>query len=103
MAFRVNILPEASEDLEQLYSRVVEAAPLHGADWFNGLEGAIFSLRQNPLRCPMAYDIPLAEGTVRRLLYGKKPNTYCIYYQVIGQTVEILHVRHGARMPLWNE
>src|SRR5438046_1739725 len=52
MAFRVKVLPRARQDLETIYRRNIQEAPLRAAEWFNRLESAISSLRDFPERCP---------------------------------------------------
>jgi plasmid stabilization system protein ParE len=98
MEFRIRLLPEAAEDVEKLYWRAVEASPLRGQEWYNGLIAALYSLNNNPRRCPIVSDPALSERQVRHLLYGNKPHVYRIVFRVLDehQTVEILHIRHGA-------
>ena len=98
MVFSVRLLPEAAEDAEKLYWRAVEAAPVRGQEWYNGLIAALYSLGSNPRRCPIVSDPVLREHQVRHLLYGKKPDVYRILFHVLEehQVVEVLHIRHGA-------
>jgi len=37
---------------------------------------------------------------VRKLLYGKRPHVYRILFTIENETVTILHIRHGRRLPL---
>jgi plasmid stabilization system protein ParE len=97
MAFRVEVLPRAKADLESIWLWLAERAPSRGADWFNGLERAIYSLSESPDRCPLARSLSTASGPVRQLLYGRYPHVYKIYFHVVGDTVEVMHIRHGAR------
>ena len=97
MAFRVRILPRAKHDLETIYRRVIQESPLQGSDWYNGLQRSIYSLQDLPERCPVASKLSTQTDLVRRLLYGTYPHVYKVYYHVIGNTVEIMHIRHGAR------
>ena len=97
MAFRVKFLPRAKHDLETIYRRVTEEAPLQGAAWFNGFECSINSLHRLPERCPVAARLSTQSDIVRRLHYGRYPHVYTVYYHLVGQTVEIMHIRHGAR------
>ena len=41
----------------------------------------------------------LAED-IRQLLYARRRSRYRILFRIRGDTVEIVHVRHGARQPL---
>ena len=65
--------------------------------WFNGLIDAINSLELYPLRCPIAPESDEFEEQIRQLLYGKRGRAYRILFTVAGETVRVLHVRHGAR------
>jgi toxin ParE1/3/4 len=97
MAFRVRLLPRAKHDLEMIYRRVIQESPLQGTNWFNGLQRAIYSLQDLPERCPVAPKLCTETDIVRRLLYGNPPHVYKVYYHLISNTVEIMHIRHGAR------
>jgi len=97
MAYRVRLLPRAESDLHGLFQYLIENAPWQGAEWFNGLEEAIRSLRDYPERCRVVSGISTAAHPVRQLLYGNKPHVYKVYFHILGETVEILHIRHGAR------
>ncbi|MGD0414539.1 MAG: hypothetical protein ABSA80_04235 [Terriglobales bacterium] len=37
---------------------------------------------------------------VRHLLYGLAPHVYRILFTIEGETVHVLHIRHGRRQPL---
>jgi plasmid stabilization system protein ParE len=64
------------------------------------LQGAIASLAEFPKRCPLAPENSAFPFEVRQLLYGKKPHTYRILFTIEGQTVYVLHIRHGRRAAL---
>ena len=98
MEFHVRLTPEAADDAEKLYWRIIEEAPLRGQEWYNGLIAAIDSLNTHPQRCPMAPDPVLRSFQVRYLLYGRRPHVYRILYRVLDEheIVEVLHIRHGA-------
>jgi hypothetical protein len=34
---------------------------------------------------------------VRQFLFGRRRNRYRVYFTVVGETVKIVHIRHGAR------
>ena len=97
MAFRVELLPRAKADLESIWLWLSARAPVRSSDWFNGLETAIYSLREFPDRCPIARSLSTASDPVRQLLYGRYPHVYKIYFHLVGDAVEVMHVRHGAR------
>jgi len=97
MAFRVELLPRANQDIETITLWLLERSQLRGPAWLNGLEQAIYSLRESPDRCPIARALSMPSDTVRQLLYGRYPHVYKIYYHVAGNVVETMHIRHGAR------
>jgi plasmid stabilization system protein ParE len=97
MASRVKYLPRAKQDLETIYRGIVQETPLQGLEWFNGLEKSINSLANLSERCPVVPRLSTASDIVRQFLYGNYPHLYKVYYHVAGQTVEIMHIRHGAR------
>jgi len=97
MTYRVRLTPQAEADIEHIYRWILSEAPVRGAEWFNGLVEAIGSLSRNPERCALAPQSPLFEEPVRQLVYGKRGGRYRILFAVRGETIEVLHVRHGAR------
>jgi toxin ParE1/3/4 len=82
-------------DLESIYGNIDAGNSHAAAQWFNGLEDAIFSLDRLPDR-----GVRTAEDhNLRQLLYGNKPHIYRIIYEIDRSRtrVLILHIRHGAR------
>ena len=97
MAFRVEFRPRAEHDLEALFRRLVQEAPLRGPRWINRLEDAVYSLREMPERCPIVRQFSRPAVAVRQLLYGRYPHVYKVYFMVAVNTVSILHIRHAMR------
>lgn len=97
MAFAVRLAPRAVGDAERIYRRVVQAAPLAGQRWYNRLIESLHSLAELPERCEVVERLTTTNRTVRKLLFGRKPHTYRIYFDIVENTVWILHIRHGAR------
>jgi toxin ParE1/3/4 len=97
MASLVRISGRAERDLAAIYLAINAENSDAAFRWFNGLERALFTLEENPTRCPVTPENP----QYRHLLYGNKPHVYRVIYRVLepGQDVEILHIRHGARQP----
>jgi plasmid stabilization system protein ParE len=90
-------MPRAADDAERIYRRVVQDARLQGQEWYNRLIGTLYSLETFPDRCEAIEGLTGQMGIVRRLLYGRKPHTYHIYFDIVGSTVRILHIRRGTR------
>jgi len=97
MAYRVELRPRAEQDLETLFRWLVQQAPLRGPQWVARLEEAIDSLREMPERCPIVWEFSQPTITVRKLLFGRYPHVYKIYFTIESNTVSVLHIRHGAR------
>ena len=98
MKYRVRLSERALRDLEEIYVRIEGASSNQAHAWFNGIEAAIYSLERFPNRGAPAPE----KRNVHHLLYGRKPDVYRILYVIDGKarTVEVLHIRHGARKPL---
>ena len=97
MAFSVRLMLRASEDAERIYGRVSKEAPLKGQEWYNRLVETLYSLERFPERGRVIESLSTPANTIRQLLYGRRPHSYRIYFDVVAATVRILHIRHGAR------
>jgi plasmid stabilization system protein ParE len=101
MTFRVEISADAERDAEAILEWLLsEQAGETGIRWFLELERAIKSLESFPERCALAPENQRFPFEVRQLLYGRKPHVYRILFAVEGETVQVLHVRHGRRQAL---
>jgi plasmid stabilization system protein ParE len=97
MEYLVRLTDRALRDMQAIYDRIQAQSSAHAHAWFNGLADAIDSLARHPER-----SAPTPESKkLRHLLYGPKPDTYRIIYAVDkrSHTVDILHIRHGRRLP----
>jgi plasmid stabilization system protein ParE len=101
MVFRVEITAEAEQDGAALLDWLLKQhAGETGIRWFLALEDAIATLSKFPERCQLAPENSRFPFEVRQLLYGRKPHTYRILFTIEGDTVYVLHIRHGRRQPL---
>jgi plasmid stabilization system protein ParE len=101
MAFRVETSAQAESDANAILEWLLsEHAGETGIRWFLALDDAIASLAAFPERCPLAPESARFPFEVRQLLYGRKPHAYRILFTIEGDTVRILHIRHGRRRPL---
>jgi plasmid stabilization system protein ParE len=96
MRYEVVVTASAQRELEQAYSWLLAQTPQHAPLWYNGALDALFSLEQNPTRCPIVPESDAA-GEMRQLLYGSKAHVYRILFSVRGEKVVILHIIHAAR------
>jgi plasmid stabilization system protein ParE len=98
MVFRVEISAEAETDADGILEWLIsQHAGETGIRWFVALEEALASLATFPERCALAPETLPFPFEVRQLLYGHKPHVYRILFSIEGQTVNVLHIRHGRR------
>ncbi len=101
MTFRVKTTAAAEQDADAILEWLLsEGAGETGIRWFVALQEAIESLAEFPARCSLAPENGVFPFEVRHLLYGQKPNVYRILFTIEGETVYVLHIRHGRRQPL---
>src|ERR1700692_1850999 len=101
MTFRVEVSAQAESDAEAILDWLLsQHAGETGIRWFLALEDAIASLSTFPERCPLAPEDARFPFQVRQLLYGRKPHVYRILFTLEGETVHVLHIRHGRRKPV---
>jgi toxin ParE1/3/4 len=79
MAFRVELTKTSLANLESIYESIHAESSEQAFRWFNGLERAILSLRENSDGGSRAPE----NGAFRQLLYGRKPNFYRISIRCI--------------------
>ncbi len=96
MTHKVEITAQAKSEVDAAYGWIRAEAPVRAAAWRQGLLDVAQTLERFPNRCPLAPESETLAQPIRQLLYG----AYRILYMVEGDTVYVLHVRHGAREPL---
>lgn len=97
--YTIHIQPEAESNMEEAYQWLLEKAPAYATDWFNNLVAEFRRLEVHPEKFPLAPEnrFGLFDREVRQMFYGKGFWKYRILFFVEGQTVQVVHVRHGAR------
>lgn len=76
MAFRVEIEPQAFDDLDQMADWIKAGSSFEIAQkWFNGMIAAIATLREMPARCSLAPEAEELGHEVRLLLHGRRHRT----------------------------
>lgn len=79
---------------------IFKQAPRAGDDWLDRAERAVDSLGHHPERCPLAPESRSLGKPIRQLLFGTgNRGTYRLLFVVEEQSVYVLHVRHGSRLP----
>ncbi len=98
MPHAVRITATALAEIEEALAWLVKRSPLAAARWHARLLAAIRSLDTHPNHCGLAPENEWWDGgELRQLLYGKRHNTDRVLFEVRGETVYVLRVRHGAR------
>ncbi len=103
MRYQVEVTDQAAAEAEEAYLWILDRSPSGASRWWNGLEAAILSLEEMPVRCPLAPEDEEFEEEIRELLYGTRQHRYRILFTIREQTVVVLHIRHGAREHLQRE
>ena len=102
MKYRVIVTPDAEKDLRQVCRYIrSHGAPEAARLWMTGVRKRIKTLATHPERAPLAPERTSFEEPIREPFYGSgNRGTYRILFVIIGNTVFVLHVRHGSRRPL---
>jgi plasmid stabilization system protein ParE len=103
MTYRVIIQPNAEAELDAAYRYRHARAPQAAVQWFVGIVEAINSLERFPMRCPLAPENGHFAEEIRQLLYGARRDVFRILFTIQGDTVHVLHIRHGAQQYLHEE
>jgi plasmid stabilization system protein ParE len=99
--YRVIIAPDAEADLRSASSYIRRDSLRASRAWLKGLRQRIRTLTQYPERCNLAPESASFDEPIRELFYGSRNRgTYRILFVVLDRTVFVLHIRHGAMLPL---
>jgi plasmid stabilization system protein ParE len=98
MPHSVQITRRALAEIDRALEWLSERSPAAAAGWHRRLLEAINSLENHPERCPLAPESEwYAGGELRQLLHGRRQGVYRILFEVRGNIVFILRVRHSAQ------
>jgi plasmid stabilization system protein ParE len=97
MAHSVHITARALREIDEALEWLSERSRTAAARWYEQLLEAVRSLENNPERCGLAPESEWYPGKLRQLLHGKRRGVYRILFEVRGNTVYILRVRHSAQ------
>ena len=103
MKYRVEISPKALAEVEAAHRWLSARSPEAAERWQAALLKAIDTLEKLPERCPRAPESGFLNAEIRQLLHGKQRGVYRILFEIRGETVRVLRVRHGARRFLDDE
>ncbi len=89
---KVHYRSRALFDLEEIFQYINQRSPGGARNVIGAIHDAIAQIAEHPLSTERTSHPGIHVKVVRRYPYK-------IFYQVRGDHVEILHVRHGARRP----
>lgn len=92
----VIITPNAADDLTSSWNYLRGRNQSAADEWLAGIRDTILALGMMPEAHPIAQETRDFDLPIRRALYGKATR-WRIYYTVIDDAVQVLHVRHGRR------
>jgi plasmid stabilization system protein ParE len=97
MSFQITIARSAARDIRNLYDRMAARSRTAADRWRDRILAAVETLADHPERCPESPEAEWYGPGLRELYSGKRRNTYRILFEVRGDTVHVLHVRHGRQ------
>lgn len=101
MSYRVVLTPRAKQNLRTIHAYIFKQSPRAADDRLDRAERAVESLGHHPERCSLASESLSFGKPIRQLLFGTgNRGTYRLLFLVIHQSVYLLHIRHGSRLPL---
>jgi len=100
MIYTINVTHSAELEAEQAFQWLQKRTSTYSIQWFNGLLDTLQSLDHLPNRCSIAPESKHFHEKIYQLRYGKRPHVYRVLFVIRENNVYILHIRHGARLPL---
>ena len=97
MKYRVEVTETAWAEVEEAYDWLAKQSPKAALRWRSALLHAVDSLETMPHRCHLAPESKTWKREIRELLHGKRRGIYRILFEIRGDIVYVLRVRHGAR------
>lgn len=98
MSYRVHVTDKALADVDSVLLWLqTKGAVAASQRWYSASWRAIDALETQAERCSLAAEAKDVGREVRELLFGKRRGTYRILFEVRGQNVFILRIRHSAR------
>jgi toxin ParE1/3/4 len=97
MPYVVQITDRALADVDEAIAWIAQSAPQAAANWHSRLLAKVQKLENTPESCPLAEEAAELGIELREMLFGKRSGVWRILFTVGRDTVNVLHVRHGAR------
>src|SRR5262249_37628457 len=97
MAHSVHLTARALREIDGALEWLAQRSPTAAAPRPAHPPAAGRSMEDNPARCGLAPESEWFPGEIRQLLHGKRRGVYRILFEIRGDTVYILRVRHSAQ------
>src|SRR5256885_1446168 len=97
MTYRVVITTRAKQDLRNAYLWAVERAPHTAALWLERFEAELQTLANFPERFQFAAENAFVNTEIRQLIFGRRQSAYRALFTIVGDDVQVLHIRRAAR------
>ncbi len=97
MTYQVHITPMALAEVAEAFAWRSQYSAAAAERWRRALLEAADSLAENPEGCALAAEADWYPGELRQLLHGKKRSMYRILFEIRGDVVYVLRVRHSAQ------
>jgi plasmid stabilization system protein ParE len=94
--YRVELTEPAKLEIAEAEDWIGAESTAAADRWIEALYDALDGLKTMPARCPLAPENKNHAEEIRQLIYGR----YRVLFTIFPGRVLILHVRHGARLPL---
>lgn len=100
MTFAVRFTQAAERDIVAVIDWYASQSTTAAEKWLSGLGHATRSLERLPERCGLAPDHAFFRRAVREHVFGSRSGRYRLLFEIRGDTVIVLRVRHAAQSPL---
>ncbi len=97
MAYSVHITARALREIDEALAWLSKRSVAAARRWHDKLLATVRSLESNPARCGLAPESEWYPGELRQLLHGRKGGVYRILFEIRGNIVYVLRVRHSAQ------
>jgi toxin ParE1/3/4 len=94
--YTIVVTPNAAADLTDQFDWLGERNPRAANEWLARMRKVILGLSSMPHSHALAPESAEFDIEIRRALYGRSTR-WRIYFTIDGETVHILHVRHGRQ------
>lgn len=96
MSHKVRLTQEAKDHIRAISDYIAQDSLPNARRWELSLRQRLRTLKDFPERHEIAFPASQAGRDVRHTFFG----VYRVLYEILGDTVMVLAVRHGARRPL---